>query len=331
MSQPDFRAGRRQPYLSEESFRNTIRYYSDGSARYKADLKIPEIPAENRRTMFHVISDAQWSNFQLMHTAGESPANLAGLLTTVVEEFEQYADACLEVPDDEYDPAFSFDEMIDVYVKYLHLLCVAILLRREDLIPRIYGLIENTDYDGEDGVVEKLLGFYLPARPVVAEVCWERPLGQLLDAVDRRTSVERANEMQKYVKNWYRSMKGQAAFWGKHEKIEPTFTPYMGYWAMCAGAFTYLLDIDDSSYRDELVFPKDLLDYARSLPSITQEPSASARGGLRVEGGRPCPLAGFWSTPAQQNSRRLFEAGEVMPTFEHSAYGATIWQWSEEQ
>ncbi|MBD8563542.1 DUF1911 domain-containing protein [Oxalobacteraceae sp. CFBP 8763] len=43
-----------------------------------------------------------------------------------------------------------------------------------------------------------------------------------------------------------------------------SFSPYFGYWALCAGAFTYLLDIDDSSYRNEMVYPRDLVDYARS-------------------------------------------------------------------
>ena len=35
---------------------------------------------------------------------------------------------------------------------------------------------------------------------------------------------------------------------------------------MCAAAFTYLLELDDSAYRDEMVYPADLVDHARSLP-----------------------------------------------------------------
>lgn len=46
--------------------------------------------------------------------------------------------------------------------------------------------------------------------------------------------------------------------------IKPDYSPYTGYWAMYAGAFTYLYDIDDSAYRDRLVYPKDLVDFARS-------------------------------------------------------------------
>ncbi|KQW89061.1 hypothetical protein ASC94_21585 [Massilia sp. Root418] len=61
-------------------------------------------------------------------------------------------------------------------------------------------------------------------------------------------------------------MKGLAHFWGKHERMKPEYSSYVGYWAFCAAAFTYLYDLDDSTYRDELVYPKDLVDYARSVP-----------------------------------------------------------------
>jgi hypothetical protein len=51
---------------------------------------------------------------------------------------------------------------------------------------------------------------------------------------------------------------------------------------------------------------------------------------LRCEAGQPCPRAGFWFTPARVNSRRQFKAGEVMPDV-GGDYGATIWQWDEQQ
>lgn len=38
-----------------------------------------------------------------------------------------------------------------------------------------------------------------------------------------------------------------------------------------------------------------------------------------------------WATPAYQDSRRFFSAGEVIPTFEHFAYGAMIREGSDEQ
>lgn len=128
-------------------------------------------------------------------------------------------------------------------------------------------------------------------------------------------------------------MKGQTHFWGKHEQITPEFTPYNGYWTMCAAAFTYLYDIDDSSYRDEIVYPKDLVAYGRSKPRRTVEEATKLvpKELMRVDGGQHCPQAGYWFTPAKADSRRYFKESEIMPTFEGSAYGATIWQWSPDQ
>lgn len=65
-----------------------------------------------------------------------------------------------------------------------------------------------------------------------------------------------------------------------------------------AGAFTYLFELDDSAYRDELVYPKDRVDYSRSVRRFTQASTPVARVALRAEGGQPCPQAGYWATPA---------------------------------
>jgi hypothetical protein len=51
---------------------------------------------------------------------------------------------------------------------------------------------------------------------------------------------------------------------------------------------------------------------------------------LRCEAGQPCPREGYWFTPARINSRRHFNAGEVMPDV-GGDYGSTIWQWDASQ
>lgn len=57
----------------------------------------------------------------------------------------------------------------------------------------------------------------------------------------------------------------------------------------------------------------------------TPQPSRSS-----VRAGDPCPHSGFWFTPAKLGSRRLFQEGELMPSFS-SDYGATLWQWDPNQ
>jgi len=61
--------------------------------------------------------------------------------------------------------------------------------------------------------------------------------------------------------------------------------------------------------------------------AILSSPTHSRRN---VPGGQPCPREGWWSTPAQVDSRRYFKQGEVMPRFQ-SDYGDTIWYWERTQ
>lgn len=47
--------------------------------------------------------------------------------------------------------------------------------------------------------------------------------------------------------------------------------------------------------------------------------------------GQPCPKTGWWFTPARTNSRQRFNSGDAMPDTGSKAFGATIWQWDENQ
>lgn len=325
MTKEKFLDVRRQIYLDEESYKNTIAHIERENLLNIAALD-DDLTKRGRMTTLDLIASNKWTVFQLKYTAGERLSDLANSLDEIVAAYEQYVEANEEVPDEEYYPPFVMNDMIDVYVDYLNLLCVAILLRREDLIPRIYALNEGTDFDQIDAVLEELLKFFLPDRPELDEWLWNKPYRKLLDAIDSDTPDEMAKEMKRYVKNWYKEMKGVAHFWGKHEKIKPEYTPYYGYWAMCAGAFTYLYNIDDSSYRDETVYPKDLVDYAQSIQR-NDEAQQTMTKPLRVAGGEPCPKSGLWFSPAKADSQAHFSAGTIMPDFPDAQYGLTIWQW----
>jgi hypothetical protein len=327
MQQPvHFYNRRRQIYLTEDSYRNTI-------AQLEAESSVPVAPGlspEDICRNLKAISFDKWFIFNLKYTAGESLSNLADALDAIVLAYEQYVDALDELSDDQYYPPFIMNDLIDTYVDYLNLVCAAILLRREDLIERICALNEGTDFDGADAVLEELFKFFLPERPELNYWLWDKPYRKLLDAIDSDNAVEMRAEMKNYVQSWYTDMKGQAIFWGKHEKIKPEFTPYQGYWAMCAAAFTFLYDIDDSAYRDETVYPKDLVDYARSIPRNGNIHGKLAKP-LRVVGGEPCPKSGLWFSPAKAESQGHFSAGTIMPDFPDAQYGLTIWQWLENQ
>lgn len=60
------------------------------------------------------------------------------------------------------------------------------------------------------------------------------------------------------------------------------------------------------------------------------QPENSQATPERIPAGQPCTHAGYWFTPAQANSRRYFAQGEIMPRFDQSDWGETLWYWSAE-
>lgn len=69
---------------------------------------------------------------------------------------------------------------------------------------------------------------------------------------------------------------------------------------------------------------------ARWYARFDQEDVQSRTPG-RLEAGQPCSMAGYWFSPAQSDSRRYFNQGEILPSFSGSAWGDTLWYWSGEK
>jgi hypothetical protein len=326
MKKIDFRDVRRQPYLDESSYKNTLAHIASAQQDYAEVLADPPYSSAVREA-YQLMAADSLDSFMLRFTGGERLEDLATQLESVVEAYERYVEQCNLVPDAEYFPPFRFDDIIDNYVDFVNILGFSVLLHREDLVGRIAMFNFETEYDFSDAIIEDVLKFFIPGRPNPDQWLWDVPYGKLLEAIDATSLDAKKRGMKKYVEGWYSSMKGRAHFWGKHEQIADEFSPYFGYWAVCAAVFTYLYDLDDSSYRDELVYPKDLVDYARSIPrrAVKLEDGTEL---LRVAGGQPCPRAGNWFSPAKDGSGRHFNEGEHMPSFDASEYGQTIWQWS---
>lgn len=88
-------------------------------------------------------------------------------------------------------------------------------------------------------------------------------------------------------------------------------------------------------YGEEPLFEKrpctwTLVERVANTNGLSPAPSLLTLPRISVEGGQLCPQAGFYFTPAQDNSRKHFDTGAIMPTVD-SPYGRTIWQWDDRQ
>jgi hypothetical protein len=75
--------------------------------------------------------------------------------------------------------------------------------------------------------------------------------------------------------------------------------------------------------------PADEVDYLRKADATPD--AKTSQIGDRCDANLPCPRAGYWSTPAKQNSRHYFNQGEIMPDFTSLTHGNVIWYWDDDQ
>lgn len=323
-----FHEKRRQQFLNERYYQLDIKHACDISIPGLLQvLNAVDSDAEDRSRVSEAIAYSTCKNFFLRYTAGESLDILRGDFTEVILAYEQYTKYDRAYEKSATFPPFRFAE-IDDYERAIQLISLCYLLHRRDLLPRLAMMLDGA-YAGKDTLLEDLFAYELEDRYEVDEWYHDKPYRDIINSFYRETPEVSISDIEKYLKNWYTSMT-RAPWHDSHLDMRDDGGAYFGYWAIEAAAAVYLLELDDSSFRDHIVYPKDLLDYARELDK--QAPLAAATADqLRVEGGNPCPQAGYWFTPAIADSLRHFEQGEIMPVSPDSHYGVTIWQWSTEQ
>lgn len=318
-----FNQRRRQQFLNE-------RYYLHASSltRESIELWSRALPAEGDNELHKralAASDVAENGFELLslrYTAGECVFELRDELETVIESYERYAQYRREFENNREFPPFFFAEL-QHYEQLMQLIGLCYLLHRRDLLPRIAAL-EDPNYYGHDALYEELLDYELPDRYDTDKVFHKKPYELLIHAMYADTDEESIQKVTGYVKTWYPSM-ASVPWHGSHLRMNAEGGDYFGYWAFEAGAVAYLLDLDDSAI-DHMVYPKHAVEFARNFEQNKEE---LQRG--RCEASRPCPRAGYWYTPARQQSRRKFNNGEAMPDFPGSSWGATIWYWDADQ
>lgn len=284
---------------------------------------LPEADSElqARSIAASLVADNNYQLLSIRLTAGEAFEDARTQLETVVESYERYQKALADfegIP----DAAPLGLGRLDDYERCMQLIGLCYLLHRRDLLPRIAAL-EDPAYAGEDVLYEELLDYAVAGRYDVDTLKFVEVYDPLIEAMYSETAAQAVAPLAKYVDNWYPWFK-LVPWHDGHLRINGTQGDYFGYWAFEAGAVALLCNIDDSSI-DHMVYPKDLVAWARANVALSE---ADAAGVLRLRclASQPCPRAGMWFTPARPDSRRRFVQGETMPEADGS-FGATIWQW----
>lgn len=316
---------RKQQFLAEDYARNYQHTLKQWNQDLRENLYRRELGLENISLEALQLSENSYQLISLHYTAGEPIEELRSELSNVVDAYEKYQKALEAYEQIPQVSPLGLDQLGD-YERAMQIIGLCILLHRPDLLARIATLIDP-GYKGEDTLYEDLLSFYQPQRIELDEWYHEEPYTPLIHAMYEEDKKVAVGLLAEYCKRWYPAFK-YLPWHDGHLRIDGTDGDYFGYWAFEAGAVAYLLDLDDSSI-DHMVYPKDLVAWARANKHLSDTvPTDTAAG--RCDAGKPCPSEGFWLSPAQQGSRRFFRVGEMMPALETS-YGTTIWQWDGNQ
>ena len=209
------------------------------------------------------------------------------------------------------------------WIVALRLVCFGVLTGNAVQMPRVMAFLDyvNAELGIHDGLLERLVAPWVPGRPIPDTATRHLPYRKLFKVFAAAPS-ERPALMATYLDEWYHASRREP-YIDQHGEGDVAF---YGYWSWEAAAATFVLGIDDSSYRDMPFYPKDLADLARRI-------AAGEQADVRVErvpAGKSCPQAGWWYTPAQ-GSRRYFKKDDVFPSIESSDWGGTFWLWASDQ
>jgi hypothetical protein len=311
----DFNKFRRQKFLSEKDYLQDEDAYKYGIQLAYESLASDKLkgPGADSRNRWSIASDSLES-LLLDYTAGRPIENLKVQLRVVIERFDVYVSQAVSPrsknPPENVADTFEITQL-DAYVYVFWLLALCKLLGHPESIPTVMAWVDKTyKYNrGRDGlfenVVQMLTGTHVEAPRVVLHPTPYRPLA----SATVRAPEERAALVKEFVEGWYKGM--TPTYWhGAH-----TDGLYFGYWCLEAALVTVLWDIDDSSYRDNLVYPKDLVDYARQQQAVSPD-AAIAKQHISRKTGERCPYSGRWGvleSPGAFVQERMFKEGDVFP------------------
>ncbi|WP_419690007.1 PoNe immunity protein domain-containing protein [Burkholderia theae] len=204
----------------------------------------------------------------LNYTAGQPIAELREQFFSVIKNYDdlsQYRISMGNVIHLKKDVGSLDIFNIDAYVCVFWLLALCKLFGHDEYLHKVVEWVnctleQNDRRDGLlDAVVRQLTTSNIQSPRLLLHPAPYWPLASAtICAPEKRPGLVKA-----FVDSWYNGMK-DAYWYGTHVDGR-----YFGYWCFEAALVTVLWDIDDSSFRDNPVYPRDLVAFARQLPTAS--------------------------------------------------------------
>jgi len=196
----------------------------------------------------------------LAYSAGANLAELRAFYPLVMETWlahEKYHVAYGKSLLGATSTAATYALLGDAFHYVNRMVCFGILLGWGEQLSHVARIIKHKN-PRMDGMLERLLSYYVPGRDTSITTCTRHlPYFKTLKVFNASTEA-RPGLMAEYLEVWYEASRRES-YYDSHTRD----TSFKGYWSWEAAAITFLLDIDDTSYRNAEFYPAELVDFAR--------------------------------------------------------------------
>jgi hypothetical protein len=249
----------RQHLFSKKHYENFLREHDEVIEFFKSNTFQSDSVEEEASLRASYFKTLARDRLFAAYTGGEDIASLIPLLEDVIAKYEVRQKALAIYEESPDISPLAMDDWAYQFEEGAQVISLCILLHRTDLLPRFVRLMDNAGYAGFDTLYEDLLKKVLPGRHDVDQ--WYHDVyTPLIQSIYVDSKEEASELLQQYCEQWYCAFE-HAPWHDTHHQGEDG--SYVGYWALEAGAIAFLYDIDDSKI-DHMVYPKDLVEYARN-------------------------------------------------------------------
>jgi len=262
----DFQSMKREPLLGYDDYEDEAVHLSSAIPIGRRNLTSPEWLAGRddgkKMRASSTLASLSVDFLTLSYSAGANLAELRAFYPSVLQAWlmhEKYDLAYDQSPDGASYTTATYALLGDEFEVVNRMVCFGILLGWGEEMPHLARIIEYKN-PSMDGMLERILSYYVPDRDVTISECTRHlPYFKTLKIFNAAPEA-RPQLMAEYLDDWYAASRREP-YYDSHKR-GPGFT---GYWSWEAAAITFLLDIDDSSYRSAEFYPADLVDFARRI------------------------------------------------------------------
>jgi len=154
------------------------------------------------------------------------------------------------------------DNILEQYIECTWILSFAYFFNADK--SDVEKIIQHIPYTGKDKLIDRLIAAIIPDHPVSQDIAFPDVYKPICDAMAVYDKDARNLLVQLFLKKYYPSLKKHDVTWyDSHKEKDPEYNFYTGYWVFELAAIAVMCGWDDSDFRDNLYYPKDLADWKR--------------------------------------------------------------------